>query len=847
MSRRPIKGLESGSKLLAQSAQNTGATNVVPTSRLPFSVSDLPQAKYSYSEHVFRNQQAIFAQENPMEVKGLYNQDKNIFWSGFIDYALTHPKILSTGYQFFAADENAWIFKFFPIKFEKGAYFMATNITIDNETPGSQTRKVPGREISFRVSSEAKSAEYFIQGFSMDYHRLKLPEGMEEWDNFSRALMSNMWATMIYMALMEFHNKASFYREPSQLFPYTNVPTTMNDYFKAERLTTGIFNKEPQAVHLLSAYMGHIFEQNKGLTMKGWIASRGDGYFSKLMDQSQLFYDKSGNQALANRNDGDNMTTFGDNLPVFTVPLLSSKPQGGIDHNLLEAQRQFGGAFHFYENTLHLKRGKYVSGHRSQENCSWTTNDKDHYKFDDFLRHCVEFIPIKNEYECNPDWMHDNKEEMNDVHYGSINRVLLNDMAFQASPANSDPSTNPFLRTETVRAGNERGLNVFLKYEGSGTYNREQAEEAASNYSRRDQILLWRPINVVGEMDEYFCKTRYLGNVYKTMEYAITQGLTGKERLQFKAGMELSENLSKTNPSKGAIDLLNEFSSKRMEFSAEYNVHYAIPNKWGGMDIVENVLLDDVETNLKRLAENRVWEAMSDICGFMTLHELMTKRPEFVKLCGRAGKIIHEFVPVYLKVIANMIRVSTVSNNACLSPKLIPFFNNNPTEMDDATRSAIVAWKMVFSTFEDPVVMSTGDFKGIEELGGGGGGNEGLAKAFTKKVSNAGKGPEDREYVTTAEDIGVSSEELEALMNDKRFKLENIGKEELQGIYTMLQIVQTTELYQYKNLLEKGLANDDFRAGLVKKLSGISHDIFKVDPELEDQDAGNLLLPVKYL
>ena len=80
----------------------------------------------------------------------------------------------------------------------------------------------------------------------MDYHRLKLPEGMEEWDNFSRALMSNMWATMIYMALMEFHNKASFYREPSQLFPYTNVPTTMNDYFKAERLTTGIFNKEPR-------------------------------------------------------------------------------------------------------------------------------------------------------------------------------------------------------------------------------------------------------------------------------------------------------------------------------------------------------------------------------------------------------------------------------------------------------------------------------------------------------------------------------------------------------------------------------------------------------------------------
>jgi hypothetical protein len=59
-----------------------------------------------------------------------------------------------------------------------------------------------------------------------------------------------------------------------------------------------------------------------------------------------------------------------------------------------------------------------------------------------------------------------------------------------------------------------------------------------------------------------------------------------------------------------------------------------------------------------------------------------------------------------------MLRVSTVSNNACLSPKLVPFFHEGNELMDDFTRSCIVAWYMVFSTFNEPAAILSSDLDG---------------------------------------------------------------------------------------------------------------------------------------
>jgi len=301
------------------------------------------------------------------------------------------------------------------------------------------------------------------------------------------------------------------------MYAYDAIPQTPDMLFDTERLMFGILNKTPQAVHLLSGMCARVFEQNQK-SLSAWIATRGDIYFSNLMDETQIYYDKSGQAAERNRVTGDKVTTIADDLPVFSVPYLEATQQGGVEHNVLEHDRSVGSVFSFPDNTLHLRAGEYTSNKRDTKACSWESNGRHLYKFDEFLRHAFEFFPVERDCGSRVDDGGGDGGGGHNPDAGKLNRKLLMQLVY----------SRPFTHTETQKEGNERRLHTFLKYE-----------------SRRNT---WHPINVVGEIDEANCKDRYLHNVYKTMQYALEKNLSAEERQHLQAGMELAEELNRYRP-----------------------------------------------------------------------------------------------------------------------------------------------------------------------------------------------------------------------------------------------------------------------------------------------------------
>lgn len=694
---RPISA--SGPRTLASSGAGAAGVKVALANpvhggkNLPIDASFIPKPATSHSDWIHQNRESLLVGENPEQSPALYNQDKNIFWPAFVDYAQKNPVVLQTAIFRRVHDPTAWIFGFFPIVISMAATYTMSSIKITPMTPQIGVRKVPGREIPYQVSQTTQGTAYTGQGFAADYHHMKTDEGMAYWDSAVNQLTSNLWAIMIYMAMMQLHMTASPYSATDKQYPYTGRPETPAQVFAAERITFGIFNKDPQAVHTLSAYVSQIFSQNN-LPLTAWLASRGDIYFANMMDESQTAYDKSGAQALRNRNSGDTYTSMPvGEVGIYSVPFLGEAAQGGPEHDLLEADRSTGSHFSFFDNTLALPKGRYTSDMRSIKVCDWTTNGKTTYRLDDFLAHVPEFYPLddacrKGRQEEDDDDMDGGQKPLAKQYPGRINRRLLHALAHAAQdePGNA----NPYILCQTQKEGNERSLNVLLKYEYDN-YTQDQINRG---------LNWWHPIELVGELDPEMCKTHHLQrSVYKTMEFALQKNLSADERTILQRGIDLADSMNRSNPGKGLFKAIGGIVGNLRTQATPFGCSMAIPNKFGGLNL-SGMTAAEAEAfgNVKEF-----WTGFGDISGMMTLRELFMTHPTLATKAPDVSATVIDFVPVFEKLVSNMLSVSG-RDHVALSPDMVPLHHFS-TEMTDLTKAMIVAWYTLVSSFNPPCVL----------------------------------------------------------------------------------------------------------------------------------------------
>lgn len=661
---------------------NGGGAPPEGSSALPISIEE-PASNITPSDYIFKMREHLIPHDNMAQTTPLLSQDKNIFWPAFCDWAVQNPVILQQMIYAYFQDESAWIFTMFPIKIDQRAIYTRNIIETTNIVPSAGVTKVPHRQINFRMRRTQSGAVYSGQGFSIDYHMMKTPDGMTYFDLMVRALTSNLWSLVILMALNTFTSTPTFYNTAERLFPYDARPETPKGVFDSEALTVGIFNKEPQAIHLLGSMGARVFEQNK-LTLKAWIAGRGDVYFANLMDDSNLYTDKSGNSALQKRTNGDKVNTILD-TPLYSIPYLGKYPHGGVDQGILEAVRQEGSHFGFYDNTLSLAKGEYTSDKRRIKACDAYTSDKTTYDFDDFLKHVVEFLPMNNECMIMTDLVnvHSGGGGVSSKKYnrGKINRVFLAALAKSADYRHNNKE-NIFVKTECDMASetNFRRLNPLLVYIGRA-YSDAQGQKRS----------LWHPINAVGEMDEANCKTRYLKNSYKTMQHALEEGLTLRDRIDLQNGLQMCDDMNKPRALSGdAVTLID--TRVQMPYAGG---SFARPNKFGGQQFTDLQTLFDTVPDWKY--------GFGNISGMMMLDDAFRSDTKGGKMVNsRDIETIKSFVRVYQKLIRKIIQINAGDEHCAISPKLIPFFHNND-DMNDETRSMIVAWYILFKPFHEPV------------------------------------------------------------------------------------------------------------------------------------------------
>lgn len=322
-----------------------------------------------------------------------YQQEKNVFWQGFADYALLHPEILDGLVSDFFMDAQADIFRVFPIKITKQAKFFVNEIRMDPVPLDMGTRKVPNRIIHFKTSTRSASALYTGQGFQIDYAFLRTPDGMDMFDRMLNAVISDIWCMLVYNCMKEFQAVPSGFCQPDQLYPYDEMPVHPWQVFEYERHMWGVLNKAPQAIQHVIAHCNRIYERNNSDTVARILVTQDCAHFVNVRDETNLTYDKSGYQALKNRTLGNQITSL-HNVETIAVQMLEPTLHSAVHDNVLRDVVMTGGMASFVERGTARQPREYKSRHRNLKMSSWTSNRLEEYNFLEFLKHCPEFVPL---------------------------------------------------------------------------------------------------------------------------------------------------------------------------------------------------------------------------------------------------------------------------------------------------------------------------------------------------------------------------------------------------------------------------------------------------------------------
>jgi len=691
-----------------------------------------PKAKISHSDWLYANRDKLLSKENSLETpQPIQGDNKNIFWLNFADWARKNVEKLPDLFQGWFNDSSAWIFYVFPIVKDKRTKHRQNKIVFEHFTPEIGTRNVPFRNQPFRMYSEEKNAVYTGQGFEIDYHHMLTDEGWDEWDMKTANLASNLWGVMIYTDIRELLISPTVFNTPSALFPYQNRPDTVDELIRAEAQTFGILNKENLGIINVCRQAARILE-GQGKTLKGFICSTGDMFYTKLMDQYQIIYDKAGGAATHNRLAGDDFTTIDAGLKVFTIPYMDSKDHNGLHAQILDHAVQTGSKVEFPDKSVAAGADTYYSGLRTIRWCSSTTNDLDTCRFDQFLGYCFEFHPILKATDCDDAMQvegsetdgHDEGEEdpifggiggggrrgggggdgmggggaKRISKQGKINMDLLLKICGDATVPHH--SRNPFSRanikmstvhdTDDRKYGPEHKLSALIN------------SVRTSDYIKTSNQFHYYPVNVVGEMGPDKMKDEYLNHVCKTMARAVSGGLSLEDKFVLDEGIALARQLNTAVLPREfylqALDKANVIYGKDLARNLGDKTCPEV-NEFGGLDYPISYIIRKGTTFYP-------WGSGS-ICQFMTMEKLFMTRPGIAKWFDPyVVRTVQQFMPVYRKFVANMYDCS--HKHIAFCEDMVPRHMLNAKKMNSQTRRLISAWFVLFFEFDDPLVLRTG-------------------------------------------------------------------------------------------------------------------------------------------
>ena len=668
---------------------------------VPVDPALLPASKITFSNWIMEELSKTLLAENPYHTIKHWKANKEQYWGTFADWAQGNPVMLQQSLYLFMADENNWIFQFFPIKISQASTYVQEILSVNQELSHIGVRKVPFRNISASVLSKQKHAIYTKQGFEMDYHFMVTPDGMEAWDRMVDALTANLWSFVIYQSMNELLFEPSFYRRENKLYPYSEIPQNVDKLFDYEQNNLFIVNKQPQAFHTLIKNSGRVFEQAK-IEAHGIILPRSLLWYSHARDPTNIYYDKSGPISLRERETAGQQKTV-DGLTMYPVPLVSGKLHDGKFSSLLDFQISLGGFTRHRELTLNMPACEYSSEKRSIRFASASLNQMTKYTLLDVLRHVPEFYPIDyKQTDSNDTDMHDERERGaydsfdDDVvfHNDGSNRMFDN-------PSNPAGQINRSLlwllindreeifreKLRTKLKDNEHYVNPLIRY-----------VKAASNNPKDDKYY---PIDMFGELAECNARTKYMMHVYSTMECRLFEDIGADGIAKFERGMLLAKELNtiKNNDSDKIADVLfDQLNTKKivekyqgMPF-VEANVHGG-PTFKGAQEL-------DTALNKSGIQKTRPY-GMGSISGFLTLAELYASVPTLFN--KEDMETISDFVDVYKFIVERLIKLCP--SNPCLSPRLLPLFNWNQ-RMTEFTKIMIVAWNTLFTNMVTPNVVT---------------------------------------------------------------------------------------------------------------------------------------------
>lgn len=630
----------------------------------PLNASVMPKSQQTYSEWILERVAPKVTMENPEQGIKRYNENKEIYWSAYADWAVENVEQMSETLFLFMFDNKNWITEKFPIVLSNATRYVQKIMNINQEMPDIQTRKVPARNISATIYTREAHAAYTSQGFQMDYDVMKTPMGRREFDMKVEAVVANLGVFVMYQSVSAMLYTPSFYITPNQLYAFKDVPRTVDELYNLhERRRMFIINKSEFSFDEIVASADRIFNQ-KQKKAAGIIMSRDDFWYLQARNPTMNYRDKSGPVALRNRLNAGQQQVI-DGIQLYPVPLVCGRLHDPLFTPLLEHPIALGGFVRFPELTHHLAPEEYASDMRNVKMAAISTNCMNLYKLCDVIAHSLEFYPPNDKHGRG----------------GQINRPLLQDMINV-----HDDLFNKNM--STTLKGNEKHMNPLVAYDNDPTY---------AVYTNQG-LKRYRVVDMIGEIETCQFSHKNMVPVAQTMLVHMTRHLSKDELNTFERGLVLASELTKLDPSRyhNYIQTIAAATAADLVNLGETTIKMKKPNRFGGPVLDANSLTTAGVANVRPYG-------MGTISGFMTV-DAFSKHNDAV-FDKKDVAVITQFVRIYKSMVSQLIEACP--DNPCLAPSMVPMHHNSH-EMSDFTRIMIVAWYTLFMPFVPPMGVQTG-------------------------------------------------------------------------------------------------------------------------------------------
>jgi len=649
-------------------------------------------------------QQAIsdlIAIENPENTVGLYNQNQEIYWPQFADWAIQNPNILSTVFRSGYHESKGPIYELFPIAFVDESYIHRNTILFGRDFVPIHTMKTNPEHISARVWTVEGHMQFAMQGFVIDDAFFRTSQDAPRWfEMMMTALYKNMWCYVTLNVWNIFWTTPTFYKTVDKNYPFSDdVPKTPEEALEKEREFFCVANKRPQFIHDVIKKFNVIFGQ-EGFSLANLIIPDDDMFHINHRDTTNTSVELSGNIAYTNRTAGDTLAGVDQSVRIIGIPFMTDKLHDINDHNVMKAVVACGSFARFPAN--------FYSGTGGSSGCvdpaeyrnfmsdirfvSWKSNTWDVYTYAKFLRNCVQFVPlVKDITETKR-----TAGKLDTRNQGKLDRELLLKLA---KTTQEQKGLHKRTRTDYSKCPDELDpLLLFNKHHALGT-------------TVTSPDAWWYPVGALGELPESKASSCYLSYIFKCMERAIWEGISEKEKDDYSQGLALMEKLSSVE-SNNVQFLVKTTASPTVgyhgvERTNEKNVYFVEPNEFGGPlyrnnDMEELGGLGTVSGLLTIIAHYEEKTTPYDDPKVTRANYTASKLKK-TDIFETVYKEAKAFINVFEKITKKCLMIDQF--HAALSPSLLPAFHRH-NNMKPIHASMIVLSYFIVGPFKYPSLIS---------------------------------------------------------------------------------------------------------------------------------------------